>query len=368
MTDTVKVLVAAALACAGPLAPPIDAQLKDFIGAEACRPCHSSQFARQSATGHARALRRVMEHPLAARFTTTEPLLRAPNFRFSFVTVDDGLHVRADDGRFVTELPLEWAFGAGEHAVTFVSRVSDEFYLEHSFSYYPGAGTFALTPRHDALPATTLNQAMGQPIRTQGGRATIAGCFGCHSTGPVLAGTGGVIAVTEPGVHCETCHGAGGGHRSAAAAGDTDGAKKLIGRPGNLSAADLNRFCGECHRNIASIADGENFDWSSPWSVRHQPPYLARSRCFQLSGGALSCLTCHEPHDRVRRGDAAYYRSKCVACHQAEKHPPAKTCLAQKEPDCAGCHMPLVAAGANMNFKNHWIGIYPKGAALKPAR
>ena len=39
-----------------------------------------------------------------------------------------------------------------------------------------------------------------------------------------------------------------------------------------------------------------------------------------------------------------------------------------KEPDCAGCHMPLVTAGANMGFKNHWIGIYPKGVALKPLR
>jgi hypothetical protein len=212
LTNAVKGLIAAALACAAPL----DAQRKDFVGAEACRSCHPSQFARQSATGHARALHRVMKHPLASSFITAEPLLRAPNFHFSFVASDGGLHVRADDGRFVTELPVEWAFGAGEHAVTFVSRVSDEFYLEHSFSYYPVAAAFALTPRHDALPATTLNQAMGQPIRPQGARAAITGCFGCHATGPVIVGTDGAIAVTEPGVHCERCHGAGGAHGSAA--------------------------------------------------------------------------------------------------------------------------------------------------------
>jgi hypothetical protein len=92
------------------------------------------------------ALRRVSEHPLGARFTTTEPLLRPPNFHFNFVTAEDGLHVRADDGRFVTEVPIGWAFGGGAHAVTFVSQVSADFYLEHSFSYYPAAGTFALTP------------------------------------------------------------------------------------------------------------------------------------------------------------------------------------------------------------------------------
>src|SRR5947207_12132378 len=51
-----------ALPGVAPLAPTIDAQRKDFIGAEACRPYHASQFARQSATGHARALRRVMAH------------------------------------------------------------------------------------------------------------------------------------------------------------------------------------------------------------------------------------------------------------------------------------------------------------------
>ena len=361
MRDQVKaLLLTAALARA---APP-EAQ-KDFMGADACRACHASQFERQSATGHARALRRVMEHPLAARFTTTEPLPRAPNFHFNFVKAGGGIHVRADDGQYVTELPIEWAFGAGEHAVTFVSRVSDEFYLEHSFSYNPGAGTFALTPRHDALSARNLHEAMGQPIRTLGARATISGCFGCHSTGPVLIGAVGGISVSELGVRCEACHGAGGAHRSAAAAGDIGGAKRLTGKPGALSAVDLNRLCGECHR---SLAEGENFDWGSSWSVRHQPPYLARSRCFQNSSGSLSCLNCHDPHDRVRRNDAPYYRGKCVGCHQTGKHAPPETCLAQKEPDCPGCHMPLVAAGENMNFRNHWIGIYPKGVALKPSR
>ena len=343
----------------------MEAQLKEYIGAEACRACHSAQFERQSATGHAGALRRAIEHPLASRFTRAKPVQRAPNFHFKFVKIEDGIRVRADDGRYVTELPVEWAFGAGEHAVTFVSHVNDEFYLEHSFSYYPGAGAFALTPRHEALRVSTLHEAMGQPIPIWGARATtISACFGCHSTGPVFFGGDGVVSIREPGVRCEVCHGAGGAHRSAAAAGDVSKARRLIGMPGALSAVNLNRLCGECHR---SLVEGETFNWDSLWSARHQPPYLARSRCFQASG-ALSCLTCHNPHERVRRDDAAYYRGKCVGCHQTGRRPPARTCLAQKEADCAGCHMPLVTAGANMDFRNHWIGIYTKGVALKPAR
>src|SRR5439155_3258324 len=161
----------------------------------------------------------------------------------------------------------DWAFGAGMHAVTFVSKVSDEFYIEHSFSYYTDTDSFDLTPRHDALPMATLHQAMGQPIKVAGKGAAIAACFRCHSTGPVSVSPDGGIAITEPGIRCEACHGGGNAHQAAAASGDIARAKKLISKPGDLSAAGLNSFCGECHR---MSGDGGTFDWESPWSVRHQ--------------------------------------------------------------------------------------------------
>src|SRR5262249_14365160 len=115
-------LAAMALAGAPWLTAALYAQRKDFTSAQACRACHPSQYERQSATGHALALRRTMEHPLAGRFTTAEPVPRPPKFHFTFIKVEEGIHVRADDGQYVTELPLEWAFGAGEHAVTFVTQ------------------------------------------------------------------------------------------------------------------------------------------------------------------------------------------------------------------------------------------------------
>lgn len=340
---------------------PLAGVQKSYIGAAACKPCHPSEFASQSASGHARALYRAEAHPLASRFSPAEPVLRKPNFRFQFEMTADGLRVHADDGKYVIELPVEWAFGAGDHAVTFVSKVSGEFYLEHSLSYYPAIGLFALTPRHDALAAATLHQAMGQPIKTRGPGAAISACFGCHSTGPVSVSSTGDAQVTETGIHCEVCHGPGSAHLEGAARGDA-GTAQLIENPGRLSSEELNRFCGRCHRAIA-----QSLDWNSPWSVRHQPPYLARSRCFQNSGGKLSCLSCHTPHERVRRGDAAYYRARCATCHSAGNHPPAKICTAQDNPDCAGCHMPAVAFDPRLKFANHWIGVFKQGV-LKPVR
>jgi tetratricopeptide (TPR) repeat protein len=64
---------------------------------------------------------------------------------------------------------------------------------------------------------------------------------------------------------------------------------------------------------------------------------LAQSVCKKQSGDALSCTSCHNPHQVVpSENKAAFYRGKCIACHGAvfaTKHHP-------KQPDCVACHMP----------------------------
>ncbi|HYM09107.1 MAG TPA: multiheme c-type cytochrome [Bryobacterales bacterium] len=356
-----RTLFGSALLCAVTLS---GAEPNGYVGSQACAACHPTQYSRQSKSAHARSLYPAAQHPLAGFFTPADAVVRPPNFHFLFRRSAEGLQVRADDGQYVMELPLDWAFGAGEHAVTFVSRVDNEFYLEHSLSYYPDIRSFDLTPRHEELPAGTLQQAMGQPLRIQSPRFTAVDCFQCHSTGPVSVGAAGRIEVTEPGVRCEVCHGPGRLHREAALRGDLAQVRQLIQKPSRLSSEELNRSCGRCHRVMSG--DSASFNWDSPWNVRHQPPYLVQSRCFRDSAGQLSCLTCHDPHDPVRRNDPAYYRVRCNGCHRTGHHPPQRICLEEKDPDCTSCHMPLVTASQHLKFKNHWIGIYQKGAPLKP--
>ncbi|MDQ2901480.1 MAG: hypothetical protein M3Y07_17035, partial [Acidobacteriota bacterium] len=94
------------------------------------------------------------------------------------------------------------------------------------------------------------------------------------------------------------------------------------------------------------------------WNVRHQPVYLSESLCFQKSVGALSCLTCHDPHESAQKKPAAYYNAKCISCH-AEG-------ITERSSNCIDCHMPLVSPQAPLRFTNHWIGVYGAGAKLKP--
>ena len=337
-----------------------------YVGAEVCGTCHPAQFAGQSAGGHALALQRATEHTLAASFTPSAPLQRPPNFHFRFVRTPQGIQVRADDSKILTRLPVDWAFGAGAHAVTFVGKASDELYVEHSFTYYPESQSFDITPQHERLPAKTLHEAMGQAFKIQGPGLTIQDCFQCHSTGPVSVSPNHEVQVTEPGVRCEVCHGPGNAHVLAVRRGDLTRARKSIQNPKALSGGELNRSCGTCHR----FPDGDlrKVDWNDPWNVRHQPLYFQESQCFQKSSGALSCLTCHDLHERLRRNDAAYYSQICANCHDRRAPLPKAICKNQESADCVRCHMPEVAVNSHLKFKNHWIGVYLNGATLKPIR
>jgi hypothetical protein len=267
-----------------------------FAGSKNCGECHRAQYAHHQKTGHARAL------------------------------------ARAPEGRG------EWAFGAGDQAITYVSRLDDEHYIEHGLTWYAATKSLGITPGH--------RHAQGERYRTFDPNAAILRCFQCHSTGPLRLGEGVRIEPSEPGVQCEACHGAGADHAA-------------VRNPRKLSAERINELCGACHRMPA--AAGDDTDWNNPWNARHQPLYLNQSACFQKSKGALSCLTCHRAHEPVSR-DAAGYDALCARCHAGVRHRQAAA------GSCVGCHMPAVRPHAALRFANHWIGIYAAGKELRPVR
>jgi tetratricopeptide (TPR) repeat protein len=281
-----------------------------YIGSVACGKCHRAQFESQSQTSHAHALRLAVP---------TDP--------------GPGSHA-------------QWAFGAGLKARTWVSQTSEETIAEHGISFYTATKTLAVTPGHQTSADVVY--------RTFDSVGTALRCFRCHSTGPVMLGANFKVQPSEPGVHCEDCHGPGRAHAES-------GGSAKIQNPARLTAVQINLLCGSCHRQASDLDDDR--DWSNAWNIRHQPPYLHRAACFRNSQGALSCLTCHTPHQPLKT-TASSYDARCVACHAKVTH---SAPIAARS--CVGCHMPQVAINANLKFTNHWIGIYdPRGLNLVPLK
>ena len=389
------------------------AQQRTYVGAETCAKCHTDQYARQSTTRHARALHRALEHPLAESFvfdqqflvregSRTDPVCGSPGW-IKFVRTNKELKVQAVDNCLVEqrmlELPVEWAFGA-EDGVTFVSRLSEDFketvarhlkgiylhrfnqirhneiYIEHSLSYYRDIQSMALTLGHQTYQPSTLLLAMGDlyqgsddGVKGAGTPGKVVQCFGCHSTGPLQRGPNQELQPTELGVRCEACHGPGSAHVEALGRGDVERARKLISLPNGLSGKRLIQTCAPCHR---TGHDWNAENWNYVDNLRHQVAYFVRSKCFQKGSGAFSCVSCHDPHEPVRKNDPSHYNQRCLGCHGAEAHPAKSVSQGKLADHCITCHMPQVAMKmtekAKRQLHNHWIGVYRNGEDMIPSR
>jgi len=338
---------------------PAEAAAAQFVGAKVCSRCHPAQFALQTQSAHAGALYPAVDHPLASTFPIGLDLRRSPNYRFEVLRSAGEFRTRIFDATDILDLPIEWAFGAGRQAVTFVSKVNADWYVEYYSSYYSAVHSWGPTPGQSAIRPTSLATAAGLLYKITDPAMGIAGCFECHSTGPVTFSADGGVRLIELGVSCEDCHGPGANHVKR------PGPNNIL-NPKDFSAARLNEFCGRCHRPPA--AKGEKIDWNVSWNVRHEPLYLNESACFRKSKGTLSCLTCHDPHEAAEKKAAAFYNDRCLNCHSSSAPPPKPVCTRQTVSNCIDCHMPRISPQIPLRFTNHWIGVYGPGAKLKPIR
>jgi tetratricopeptide (TPR) repeat protein len=186
------------------------------------------------------------------------------------------------------------------------------------------------------------------------------------SANPVYAG-----ALPE-GIDCQRCHGPGAAHVKAARSSDASiqQIRALILNPAHLSKERQMEVCEQCHLETTSrplpdrirhydqqpfgyMADQPLDSFNSYFSrdpekgrtdnfeIVNGPYRLRQSQCYLKSEGALTCETCHNPHD-LRKGpdSTSYYASICMKCHAANL--PAQIALHRHTAsnDCVSCHMP----------------------------
>jgi DmsE family decaheme c-type cytochrome len=145
-------------------------------------------------------------------------------------------------------------------------------------------------------------------IRTLHGRTGAETCATCHKQSAERSSFKTGVHAPSEAVNCLSCHAI---HKSNP-------------KQANLLVSEPTQLCATCHQDAAS-------------SFRTLP-YAHR-----LKEGALSCVSCHDPHGRSARHAVKETRAGepgCVSCHAEVRGPFVYPHVNGVAGDCTSCHIP----------------------------
>lgn len=322
--------------------------LATYVGHQKCAECHSDIAEMHLASPHANTFAFTKESEVAQSLCGKTVPLGEPYGLYRYQCDDQGLTVMIP-GRFNGDLfPLDYALGSGKHAVTFVTLLEDgnreTVNIEHRLTWYAKDGELDITPGQESDRPTNPGEFFGHTFR----QPNVDRCIGCHTTTVDVVGR--KLENLYANVQCEACHGPGSLHVAAAERGDDDLHLFLKSR---WPAEAQIKMCGECHRNPDSI-EPERLERYPNSLVRFQPVGLLQSPCFLKSEGALSCTTCHDPHQGVESRSHEQQIQTCLSCHENADQ---VHCAVAPAGNCIECHMPAIDLVKGLKFHDHWIRV-----------
>ena len=316
-----------------------------------CVDCHPKEFAGYQKTGMGRSLSRVATQPTGA-FTHT---VSGSDFRIRSgpAGMSHTLEREGVEGTF----PVEYVIGSGNHAFGYLVNVGG-YLFQSPISYYSQRRIWSMAPGYEAERSPDFT------------RPVTAECLWCHSGKPLpvpkTLNKFEQPAFAEEAISCDRCHGPVDQHVKRPS-------KANIVNPSRLTERARDSVCEQCHlsgevrianpgKQIGDFVPGQSLEeyfsvyvfeapTASGLKVISHVQQLARSACYVKSGGSLSCVSCHDPHNKPVNA-VAHYRAKCLGCHAGIE----KTHAAPAD-NCVGCHMPSRPAkdGGHTAFTDHQI-------------
>jgi tetratricopeptide (TPR) repeat protein len=293
---------------------------------------------------------------------------------------------KAPDGTLSHRLlrPMDYVVGSGTAARTYLYEENGRYY-ELPLTWYARdeGGQWDLSPGY--------REWNGRFDRT-----VPASCMSCHNgqSQPTALLDDRFDEVAR-GIGCERCHGPGAAHVEARLENPDPGPgpDPTIVNSAHLSLDLQLDVCQQCHLSgtVSVLREGaEAFGYrpGTPLSA-HRAIYstvdddpetidvishvdrMKASACFQQSP-AMTCTTCHDPHEGFRAKGPAYFNDTCQRCHTTE---PLQAAMPTDDlrlthaagSNCFSCHMPKVEAedAPHASFTDHLIRIVdrPLGAA-----
>jgi len=330
-----------------------------YLPGDACVECHREIAVTYARTGMARSF---------GRMRSDTPF---PEGSYRHTASEQQFTMLKRDGKpvlqrsltgfegFGVEKQIDFWFGSGNHARSYFHQAASGRLVQMPVTWYAHGG-WAMSPGYD------------RPDHAGFSRKVNYRCLFCHAGYPeIQAGADGWDGASHfpgrltEGIDCQRCHGPGRAHVAAARASQQPAqVRASIVNPARLAPDRRTEVCLQCHletttlrlpssilrvgRGVFSYRPGEPlgdymlfFDHgeghADKFEFVSEAYRMRQSQCFVKSGGALTCTTCHNPHD-IPRGAAAIaqYSKACLSCHAritGSQHTATKD-------DCITCHMP----------------------------
>jgi tetratricopeptide (TPR) repeat protein len=352
---------------------PLEPEAAPYVGSTRCAPCHREIQTAVLASRHASTF--VRDRDLATLNLPHHPLSDPDDLQVSHALKwhDGRLQVETRVADKLLRAVVDYALGSSDRYTSLVGRDDQGRLRTIRLSYHHSTRESGWDRTKNQKPRPQrIDDFLGEPFASA---QEAYECLTCHTTSPraVLERVG--PESQDRGIGCEQCHGPGGHHLAAVALKFADPA---IASPAQASHAEINKLCGVCHSQDATVtetlAPRESPDWA-----RFPSSTLTWSRCYAESGGALSCATCHDPH-RNAEMSARYYEAKCLSCHTTratsesqrsatDTVPPADSafrspCPVNPRGDCLPCHMPKVHSDwLHGSITDHYIRSHAEAGA-----
>lgn len=353
----------------------------EYVGDQACLPCHKEQANSYSRTAHHFATSWPSASTVKGNFSEDKNILRTSNpyLYFKMTSTPNGFFQSAIE---------EPGPGKTISRTERIDIVAGEPRKGQSYLYWKGDQLFQ-------LPVTYWNEIDGwvnSPSYPDGSphfdKDIIPRCLECHASyfdwlQPSVNRYRKTTLIL--GIICEKCHGPGREHVALHHAKPhlSPGTPEAIVNPAKLPRDRQLDVCGLCHSgNGTPIAPPLSFLPGDDLRDYIDIPYVSaegtvdvhgnqvqavrRSRCFQQSEH-FTCSTCHDVHATQR--NAPSFSSACLKCHQPRQcgeFPKVGESIAN---NCIDCHMPLQESHAlfvrangqtyRPKVRNHTIAIYP---------
>ena len=370
-----------------------------YVGMSQCRLCHQSIYNTFIETGMGKSFDRATKLKSSAEFQKASIYDKIADLHYRAYWDHDSLFIKEfrldkkDTVHSRTE-QVNYIIGSGQHTNSHLQTVNG-YINQMPMTYYTQKEHWDLPPGFE----NGLNTRFSRKIGLE--------CMSCHNAYPeFVQGSENKFKSLPGGIDCERCHGPGSIHVAERSTGTKIDTSKYIDysivNPAKLPIDAQFDICQRCHlQGNAVLKEGSSFydfkpgqklsDFISVFLPKYKnadeefimashADRLKQSPCFIKSyeragkqnslkpyQGAMTCITCHDPHVSVRQTNKNVFNEACMKCHDqradAGSQPGVREALrtAHRQlkdwSNCVSCHMPATGSTdiPHVSVHDHYI-------------